>query len=174
MNEGKKPLSGYFKSVDQLIKAFDKISLVGQNVYITLHRLKETCYYRQQRDSFKAGATATTDTDVERMEWFFIDVDPIRTSGISSSKEELDAARDVWKQVHDYLKDIGFSEPVSATSGNGYHLLYRIDLDCSQESIKLIEKPCQTLLDVKLEQSSKGLTLLTSQFIQKKGLRLMT
>lgn len=145
MGEGKKPLSGYFKSADQLIKAFDKISLAGQNVYITLHRLKEACYNRHQRDAFKAGATATTDTDVERMEWFFIDVDPVRLSGISSSREELKAAKDVWIQVHNYLKDIGFSEPVSAASGNGYHLLYRIDLDCSPESIKLIENGLKVL-----------------------------
>ena len=145
MGEGKKPLSGYFKSADQLIKAFDKISLAGQNVYITLHRLKEACYNRHQRDAFKAGATATTDTDVERMEWFFIDVDPVRLSGISSSREELKAAKDVWIQVHNYLKDIGFSEPVCAASGNGYHLLYRIDLDCSPESIKLIENGLKVL-----------------------------
>lgn len=143
--ENKKSISGYFKNVDVFLKALDTINLRGAIVYITLNEVKEGCYSRQQRDSLKAGMNTTSDTDISRRKWFFIDLDPNRETGISSTKEELEDAKDTSRAVHDYLKELGFSEPIYAASGNGYHLLYRIDMPNDTESTKLIERCLKVL-----------------------------
>ena len=141
----RRALSGYFKTVEKLIQAFDKVDLANTNIYITLNKLKEACYSRQQRDTFRAGANTTADSDIDRREWLFIDLDPIRATGVSSTKEEKQAAAEMAKNVKDYLNGLGFSEPIGADSGNGYHLLYRIDMPNDKESHKIIESCLKVL-----------------------------
>jgi hypothetical protein len=57
-----------------------------------------------------------------------IDVDPKRPSGISSTAEEKAAAAKKIREIHSFLKTLGWPEPVKGDSGNGYHMEYSIDL----------------------------------------------
>lgn len=70
----------------------------------------------------------TTDKDIVRRHWMLVDCDPVRPDGISATDAEKAAAWDVAGQVKEYLWALDYHEPVIADSGNGYHLLYRIDL----------------------------------------------
>lgn len=144
-SDRKKTMSGYFRDVNALEKAFETVNLNDTNVYITLNRLNDACFSRLQRDRFRAGATTTSDTDVIRREWMFVDLDPVRATGVSSTAEEKAAAKVMAKEVHDYLRDLGFSEPIGADSGNGYHMLYRIDLPNDSDSQKLVERCLKVL-----------------------------
>lgn len=76
----------------------------------------------------------------------FVDFDPVRPSGISATKEEVEKAEQMANKVYEYLKSLGFSEPVKAFSGNGCHLLYAIRFLNNEENVKLIEK-CLKALD---------------------------
>ena len=68
-----------------------------------------------------------------------IDIDPVRPSGISSTDEEHNSALLKAEQIKHYLANIGWPNPVSADSGNGAHLLYRIDLPNDDESKAVVE-----------------------------------
>lgn len=74
------------------------------------------------------GGSPAKDTDIARRRWLFIDCDPIRTGTVSSSATEKEAARLRMIDVDSFLADRDWPAPVIADSGNGWHLLYRIDL----------------------------------------------
>ena len=149
-------LSGYFKDADTLFKAFNSIRLHERNVYITLGRVKDECFSRIQREKFVQTTQTTSDTDVQGYRWLFIDLDPVRATGISSSDEELRNAEALARKVYAYLKDLGFEEPVKALSGNGCHLLYKsrivIDVFAQEFSGSLCIKAMLPLVEAELPE----------------------
>lgn len=138
-------LSGYFRDTDTLLKAFDTIDLRRRNVYITLGEVKEECFSRAQSEHFLQNPQTSSDTEVTRFRWLFVDLDPIRTAGVSSSDKELGYAKDLADTVYEYMKPLGFNDPVWAMSGNGYHLLYRIDIPNDKNGRALVEKCLKVL-----------------------------
>ena len=48
-------------------------------------------------------------------------------------------------KIYAYLRDIGFTEPIATDSGNGYHLLYRIEMKNDATSRELIDKFLKSL-----------------------------
>lgn len=143
--KGNKVISGYFKDADTALECFNKVDLRGANVYITLSQINEALFSRQQSETFILGANATEDPDVDGYKWLFIDLDPKRTVGVSSSQEELDKAYELAGRIYQYLKDRGFEEPVKAVSGNGAHLLYRIKLQNTDANKQLVQRCLQAL-----------------------------
>ena len=79
------------------------------------------------RKADKGGTTS--DGDIVARHWLLIDCDPQRPAGISATDAEHDAAvercRQIWSELH---YNHGWPEPIGADSGNGAHLLYRVDL----------------------------------------------
>ncbi|MGO5421869.1 AAA family ATPase [Mediterraneibacter faecis] len=146
----KQMYSGYFKTADDLIKAFNKDirDYANCNIYITLNSLNEACYSREQQNFFKKNAKATSsDNDVVGYDWMFIDVDPKRPTGTSSSDDQVAAAKEIGNKVYSFMKNIGFYDPLFGFSGNGVHLLYRIKMKNSDENRELIKK-CLNVLDM--------------------------
>lgn len=142
-----KPISGYFCDADTLLEQFKKVDLRGRNIYITLNQLDDSLFSREQSEHFVMGANSTSDNDVDTYKWLFIDLDPVRAAGVSSTDDELMQAVELGKKLHKYLQDRGFEEPVKAISGNGAHLLYRIQLanDKEGENKRLIERCLKAL-----------------------------
>jgi hypothetical protein len=71
--------------------------------------------------------------------WLLIDIDPTRPADVSATDAEKAAASLVVSSVLDYLTALGWPAPVINDSGNGWHLLYRVDLpndNLSQQIIK--------------------------------------
>ena len=72
--------------------------------------------------------------DVLSRRWLLIDADPVRmvedgqSKHCSSTEAEKAASLAVLERVKAELSSQGWPEPVVADSGNGHHLLYRIDL----------------------------------------------
>ncbi len=75
-----------------------------------------------------AGVGRTQDHEVIRRRTILVDVDPKRPAGISSTDEEKEAAYETILRVREWLFLQGWPEPLFADSGNGYHLIYRVDL----------------------------------------------
>ena len=155
MGERIKPISGYFTNVETLIKAFDTVDLRSTNVYITLNPPLDALYSRQQADKLIAAKQTTSDKEIAWYEWLFIDLDPIRPTGISSTDEELQAAAEMAQKVYVYLKGLGFEEPVKAFSGNGYHLLYAIKIGNTTENSQLIERCLKALSNMFSDEKVK-------------------
>lgn len=150
--QGRVSASGYFDNADDLIKALRNNAdyLAGANAYMTLHQLHDGCRARLQWNKFidsgRAKIPTTSDHDVLRYKYIPIDLDPVRPAGISSNAEELKSAEAVARQVAEYMSGEGFTERIEAFSGNGYHLLYPIDLPNNEESERFI-KECLNDLD---------------------------
>ena len=140
-----KPISGYFKDADTLVKALDTVDIRNANVYITLNQVNEACFSRMQSEKFLKGANATSDTEIDGYNFLFIDIDPQRPAGISSSNEEYKAACEKAGKVYHYMEGLGFEKPIKAISGNGAHLLYRIHLKNSEDNQRLVEKCLKAL-----------------------------
>ena len=139
-------ISGYFKDADTLIEALKKVNPKDCNVYLTLNRLDENCYGRTQIDHFeKAPKNSTSDKDVVGYDWFFIDLDPDRPAGTSSTDEQLEAAKKLCNKIFLTLKNMGFETPIIAMSGNGVHLLYKIHIGVTDERKALLKKCLEVL-----------------------------
>jgi hypothetical protein len=140
-------LSGYFDDHRALAR-----ELASRNsdagVYITLNPCKPAllarCKNRLEAQKSKS-ATLTTDNDIERRHWLLIDCDPGIPKGISSSEEEKAAASALANKVRKWLRKKGWPEPVLADSGNGYHLLYRIDLPNNPGARDLLKQVLEAL-----------------------------
>ena len=137
--------SGYFKSSDDLIAQLRNMRLTNANVYIVLNAIKPECYGREQADHFVDGASTTSDNDIIVRDWILIDLDAVRPSGTSATDEQIKIAHDKAGKVYKYLQTQGFSEPIVAFSGNGYHLLYRIKLLNNQGNKDLLKRFLEAL-----------------------------
>lgn len=135
---GRKTFSGYFKNVDNLIREIKKYDC--GNIYFIFNQIKDECYHREQCERMLPDVKTTKDEDIAGRDWLLVDVDGRRLSGISTTDEEKNEIKKTALAVYQYLKDAGFSEPISADSGNGYHLLYKINAKVSKENDELIER----------------------------------
>lgn len=134
--------SGYFRDIDSIITAIQKYDAQDNaQIYFVLNKIDDECYKRAQKDKIVNYVKPTTaDADIVGRKWILLDFDPKRKSGTSSSKEELQKAKEVARKTYDFLIDQGFNQPVVALSGNGYHLLIRVQLSNTEENKELVSR----------------------------------
>src|SRR5438876_2089361 len=78
--------------------------------------------------------------DITHLLTFFVDFDPERPKGWEATAEENDAARAKAYETYDWLRtEYGFPEAQIVMSGNGYHLLWDIDLPATDENEQLLQ-----------------------------------
>lgn len=119
---------GYFDSADRLADAIASFQEAGA-IYVSLNEIEPSLLARSMNKIRVAGKnSSTTDSHVTRRVWLLIDTDPERVTGIASSDAEHEAALSLCRQIADFLRSLGWPEPVQGDSGNGGHLLYGIDL----------------------------------------------
>lgn len=102
----------------------------ADGVYLTLNPLDHRLHSRRKNHcNIAKREQPASDKDVLRRRWLLIDCDPSRPAGISSTDEELKRAEETANEIDAFLFDEQcWPAPVRAMSGNGFHLLYRIDL----------------------------------------------
>lgn len=144
--KGKTTISGYFTNLDTLEEAFKTVDLRGANIFYTLNTIKEECYAREQHDCFRVSKVTTSDKDIDYYSWLLVDLDPVRATGISSTKDELKEAYELSRRIVEYLRERDFPAPICALSGNGIHLLYKVGLQVNENNTRLIER-CLKALD---------------------------
>lgn len=144
--ENKKVYSGYFDNAEILVRELAKQPKGNCNVYITLNTLNDACFDRSQKNVFEYNSKATTsDNDIVGINWLMVDLDPKRPAGTSSTDEQIQKSKDLGNEIFDYLRKLGFEKPLVASSGNGVHLLYRVQLLNCKENVQLLEKCLKTL-----------------------------
>jgi hypothetical protein len=105
------------------------LSEKAQGVYVTLNPINPALLARRCNRVAKADAgDLTKDKDVVARRWLLIDTDPDRVAGVSATDTEKEEARGTALAVRDFLRGRGWPDPILADSGNGFHLLYRINL----------------------------------------------
>lgn len=139
-------ISGYYNDFDKLAKDAAKINMQAGGVYVTLNRINPDLLARRANRYEQHASTTTSDDQVVLRRWFPIDLDPVRPAEISASDDEHDAAIERARQVHKYLvQELGWPRPVAADSGNGAHLLFRIDLPNDADAAGLVQAGLQAL-----------------------------
>jgi len=140
-----KTYSGYFDDRDKLVEEAVKLSDRGaKGVYVTLNPVDPALLARANNRAKKAQkGSSTGDDHIVRRRWLAIDGDPVRPSGISSTDAEHESAVTRIREVRDYLREQGWPEGVLADSGNGGHLLFRIDID--RDDNGLVERCLEAL-----------------------------
>lgn len=146
ISKGGKNVSGYFKSVDKILSSIEKYD--HENIYFVINSISDACYSRDQRDFLIEGPKVTTsDNDIINRDWFLVDIDCKRSAGVSSTETEKQQSKDMANNVFSYLRDMGFPSPVVCDSGNGVHLLYKINMP-NDELSKTILQNCLQALDL--------------------------
>ncbi|BDI28005.1 hypothetical protein CCAX7_000560 [Capsulimonas corticalis] len=146
LESSKKTTAGYY---DDFAKAAADVRRFDGKcaVYSVLNTVNPSLLGRICNRLEASPEALTSDKDIMRRRWLMVDFDPVRPKGISSTRAEHDAARDRARIVRDYLHEKGFTEPVIADSGNGWHLLYRLDLPNDNETRDLLSH-CLEALDL--------------------------
>lgn len=134
--------AGYFTDFEKaamLIAAFQN-EHSPSGVYFVLNEINSALLARSPGRITEYLEDTTTDRDIIRRKWLLIDIDPDRPKGIPSSDDELEAARIVGQDVRDWLKsEFQFYEPIEAMSGNGWHLLFPINLQNETEATQTVK-----------------------------------
>ncbi len=138
--------SGYFNDPDALANAIATKGYNGAaNIYWTLNPVNHALLARASNRIKEYAKDTTKDADIERRCWLLVDADPERSAGISSTDAEHQAAHERAQAIRTELRKRDWPEPVYADSGNGAHLLYRIDLPNNRDTEHLIRICLQVL-----------------------------
>jgi hypothetical protein len=106
-------------------------------VYYVVNKINPVLLGRAYNRLKERAEYTTADNNILRRRWLPIDLDPVRPAGISSSEQEHAAAVHRARTIaDDMVKE--WDRPIIADSGNGAHLLYRIDLPNNQESLAFV------------------------------------
>lgn len=145
--EGKKSYSGYFHSLDNIIREIEPLSeRDNMQMYFVMNNIKEDCYDRQQKERLVENAkNQTSDNDIEGRSFILLDFDPERPAGIGSTDAQLQAAHGVARKVYDYLLQQGLGSIIVCKSGNGVHLLVPIRMANTDENRIIVERFLKTI-----------------------------
>lgn len=140
-------VSGYFDNVEAAAKAIARYDHKVPGIYVTLNPVNAALLARSANRLKERARETTADADVARRSTLLIDVDYKRPAGISASDDEVAAAGEVARAIRVHLTSAGWPGPVLAMSGNGWHLLYRIDLANDEASRDLVKRLLERLAE---------------------------
>lgn len=93
-------VSGYFNDRAKLVEAALAWNGLAPGIYITLNPVRPNLLARAPnclRSRVRHGAT-TSDADILRRRWLFLDFDPVRPAGVSAKAKEKETA---WERCWD-------------------------------------------------------------------------
>ena len=141
--------SGLFDDCESIIRALrqfpDRDDLQG--VYYGLNQPGDHCRSKKQYGRILQAykGEGISDPDIATRRWLLVDLDPVRPSHTSATEGEKANAYAIADQILK-LREIGFPNPkLIVDSGNGYHLLYRVDADNTQETADTLQRFLQVL-----------------------------
>lgn len=123
--------AGFFDTghLAEMAKAALAVSPHAQGVYCILNPLGPALLARRaNRIDWAGEGELAKDADVLARRWLLVDADPVRAAHVSATAGEKKSAHETVLAVREYLRGRGWPDPVLADSGNGFHLLYRVDL----------------------------------------------
>ena len=120
----RRTVTGFFDNLELFAQEAAKLSDAGaKGVYFTPNPVKSIPKVAPLNELRPATrGSATTDNDIENINWLLVDIDPCRPSNVSATVAEKAAAERVCGHVAKYLQGLGWPNPLIGDSGNGYHL----------------------------------------------------
>jgi hypothetical protein len=155
LDVGGKTVAGYFDDHAKLAESAAKLSGQAAGVYIVLNQLTPALLARSANRLTTGPKNLTQDKDISRRRYLAIDIDANRPSGISATDAEHEAAIEAALKIKEYLVGLGFPADaiIIGDSGNGGHLLVRVDLPNDANSTNLI-KTCLEALATRFDDAA--------------------
>lgn len=161
------PMVGFFDDVEAAAAEAVAWNERGFNVFTNLNKIDfdEAMRGALNKPLQTAGRElrCANKGDVMEVNWLLVDVDPVRACDnqhVPSTDDEQKSSYEVADAVEKYICDeLGGPLPIFATSGNGYHLLWRLALPADETSEKNIKN---FLLALAKKFNSKGASVDTS------------
>jgi hypothetical protein len=130
-------VAGYFTDWNSLAKAAELWADKAPAVYYTPNPVLPDLLARaNNRVKERVRATAK-DEEIQRRAWLLADFDPARPADISSSNVEHEAAIATAWECAKYLVSLGLPQPLVGDSGNGAHVMLRVDLPNDADATRL-------------------------------------
>jgi len=132
------------KGIESAITEALYLSGKAKGVYVTLNPIRpDIIDHGWNECNIARSGTLTEDGDILRRRWLLVDADPNRKGVVGSSDDEKAKAYEVIRAVREQLARDGLAGAGYCDSGNGYHLLYRVDLPANDEGVvRKSWKPC--------------------------------
>jgi hypothetical protein len=131
--------SGYFDDPEKFIEAVSFASINSSGIYMPINVLNPALIARRSNRATEYAKLTTADCDIIRRQFIPIDLDPIRSSGVSSTDEQHEASLNKARTIHKWIIKEKWPEPIFCDSGNGAHLLLPIDLPNNEESTVFVQ-----------------------------------
>ena len=131
LGAGKNPVLGIFNNYEKAEQAINKVS--GMDIYFTVNPV-----VGNSDNNIVRGRVGVTDKDIAQIKILPFDFDPVRETGMAATDEQIKNACDHSERSIDYLRNQGWSDPVIGFSGNGFHLLYLVDLPNTDKMRKML------------------------------------
>ncbi len=124
---------GVFEEIETFNRCAAWAEGKGGNVFSTINPtgLPATGWMR----CFSRG---TKNRDILKIARLPFDFDPRRDPGVAATPEKVAEAWNCAEKCLGYLSQRGWSEPIKAMSGNGYHLQYAVDLPNDPDTKKIL------------------------------------
>lgn len=143
---GNSTYSGMYADVENLIADLDKYGDNG-SAYFVINDLDSACYEKSQKEKMMSAdfrgnkkLTTSSDTDIRRWSYVYIDVDSKRATDVNANATEKEYAHRKAIAIYKYLQSCGFGEMIVADSANGYHIFVPCDFASNDENNALVKR----------------------------------
>jgi hypothetical protein len=148
--------SGFYNDLDKLAEDAAQLDASGdaECITVTMNPVTPKLLFQSANRLHQAGKGGTTaDEHIISRHRLLIDCDPVRDSHTNSTSSEHALAFNKALAIREWLTECGWPAPAIASSGNGAHLIYRIELPNDNEAKKLI-KSVLSILAAKFSDGS--------------------
>jgi hypothetical protein len=136
--------SGSFEKVPGLLEPI--LRRRKHNAYVTMNKIHSGLVARYRCRFEEAPDRTTSDNEVLAYRWLLVDIDPARPSGINATKQEFQFAVSRAEMVREYcINMLGLPAPMECESGNGYHLLFPLDMPATKANVEIIKNALKRL-----------------------------
>lgn len=131
LNCGGGTVSGYFDHdhLADMAAAAAELERDASGVYLVANPVSPDRLATRPNATARAGIGDTTQAaHVVGRGMLLVDFDPVRPAGVSATEAEKGRAGKLAGRIWKHLGRLGWPAPLVADSGNGVHLIYRVDL----------------------------------------------
>lgn len=132
--------AGYFDNIDAAVNSVKKYDGKTPGIYFTLNPINPALLARYSNRTEENAKQTTSDGDVSCRAWIYLDIDPVRPAGVSSTNEEHKNAISKAYFIREDMIKRGWSAPIIADSGNSASLLYKINMPNTLLHTEIIKK----------------------------------
>jgi hypothetical protein len=133
--------SGYFDDYEKLVHcALDLDARHAVGIYVTLNPVTPQLLGRAYTRIVERPQSSTADNVILQRVWLPFDVDPVRPAGVTAMPCQVEAAKKRTVELIDWLQEQLDRQPdYQAFSGNGFHVLCRLDLPNNEKTTEQVK-----------------------------------